>query len=43
METLAGLWIDHREAVIVILSDKGHLPPNKTPPPRRRKQAVTSK
>ena len=23
METLAGLWIDHREAVIVILSDKG--------------------
>jgi hypothetical protein len=23
MKTLAGLWIDHREAVIVILSDKG--------------------
>ncbi|HEY5911175.1 MAG TPA: hypothetical protein VJA21_11285 [Verrucomicrobiae bacterium] len=23
MNTLAGLWIDHREAVIVILSDKG--------------------
>ena len=23
METSAGLWIDHREAVIVILSDKG--------------------
>ena len=23
MKTLAGLWIDHREAVTVILSDKG--------------------
>ena len=23
MKTLAGLWIDHREAFIVILSDKG--------------------
>ena len=23
MKTLAGLWIDHPEAVIVILSDKG--------------------
>jgi hypothetical protein len=23
MKTVAGLWIDHREAVIVILSDKG--------------------
>ena len=23
MKTLAGLWIDHRQAVIVILSDKG--------------------
>jgi hypothetical protein len=23
MNTVAGLWIDHREAVIVILSDKG--------------------
>jgi hypothetical protein len=23
MKTLAGLWIDHREAVVVILSDKG--------------------
>jgi hypothetical protein len=23
MKTLAGLWVDHREAVIVILSDKG--------------------
>ena len=23
MKTLAGLWIDHREAVIVILSEKG--------------------
>jgi hypothetical protein len=23
MKTLAGLWIDHREAVIVMLSDKG--------------------
>jgi len=23
MKTLAGLWIDHREAVIVFLSDKG--------------------
>jgi hypothetical protein len=23
MKTLAGLWIDHRKAVIVILSDKG--------------------
>jgi hypothetical protein len=23
MKTLAGLWIDHREAVIVTLSDKG--------------------
>ena len=23
MKTFAGLWIDHREAVIVILSDKG--------------------
>jgi len=23
MKTLAGLWIDHREAVIVLLSDKG--------------------
>jgi hypothetical protein len=23
MKTLAGLWIDHREALIVILSDKG--------------------
>jgi stalled ribosome rescue protein Dom34 len=23
MQTLAGLWIDHREAVIVMLSDKG--------------------
>ena len=23
METLAGLWIDHREAVIVLLSEKG--------------------
>jgi hypothetical protein len=23
METLAGLWIDHREAVIVLLSGKG--------------------
>ena len=24
MKTLAGLWIDHREAVIVLLSEKGH-------------------
>jgi hypothetical protein len=23
MKTLAGLWIDHREAVIVLLSEKG--------------------
>ena len=23
MKTLAGLWIDHREAVVVIFSDKG--------------------
>jgi len=23
MKTVAGLWVDHREAVIVILSDKG--------------------
>ena len=23
METSAGLWIDHREAVIVLVSDKG--------------------
>lgn len=23
MKTLAGLWIDHREAIIVVLSDKG--------------------
>jgi hypothetical protein len=23
MKTLAGLWIDHREAVIVLVSDKG--------------------
>ena len=23
MKTLAGLWVDHREAVIVVLSDKG--------------------
>ena len=23
MKTAAGLWIDHREAVIVLLSDKG--------------------
>jgi len=23
MKTLAGLWIDHREAMVVILSDKG--------------------
>src|SRR5512135_3803211 len=23
MKTVAGLWIDHREAVIVVLSDKG--------------------
>jgi hypothetical protein len=23
MKTVAGLWIDHREAIVVILSDKG--------------------